>query len=195
MQSGCLPSAGREWFTVLIDESTRDGLLCSSDSYCCTIGVFGCLRFCQRDAWAQLQDSRWPRPNLGPGYKCTAIVRWQVAQLLPSSWNRRCASSPFNLTPLCPCIKSSITGSEWALRRMIVLTDWWCINLIAFFFLSPCWSCCVPLQKNEQPRCITARTYFAKLCFVAIWRINMANEDEITQVYLHHYDIIGFIVP
>lgn len=37
------------------------------------LGFFGCLRFCQRGAWALLQDGRWPRPNLGPGYKCTPI--------------------------------------------------------------------------------------------------------------------------
>lgn len=58
-----------------------------------------------------------------------------AGQLLPFSWNRRCARSPFDLTPLCPCIKSkSITGTEWALGRMIVLTGYGCINLLALFF-------------------------------------------------------------
>lgn len=35
----------------------------------------------------------------------------------------------------------------------------------------------------------------AKLCFIAIWRKNVANEDEMLQVYLHNYGFIGLIVP
>lgn len=141
---------------VLIDESTKHGLLCSGDSCSATSGfsaVYGSgnetLELCCRtvgDLTSTLAGIQM--------YGDCAVT---AGQLLPFSWNRRCVRVPFDLSPLCLCIKSkSITGTEWVLRRMIVPTECGCINLIALFF--PLLELLCPIiQRIAQPCYITVR--------------------------------------
>lgn len=141
-----LPSAGWGWLMVLIDESMRDGLLCSNDSYCYTIRVFGCLRFWQRDAWALLQDNRWPHPNLG----CDTNVRQLYSDSRPAAAlfleQKVCEISirPHTAVSLHQ-IKEHYTN--WMGARTHDCSDWIQMHQFNSLIFSLYWSC-VPQIKR-----------------------------------------------
>lgn len=105
---------------VLIDESTRDGLLCwvaasvapsgSSNGLSFYPGIRGKVTNTTFDLCCRTtSDLTSTLAGIQMQRRCAVTA----SQLLPLSWNRRCVKSLFDLPLQAPCIKSkSITGTE-----------------------------------------------------------------------------------